>query len=403
MQAIAAANDLRIEFDADSWRLVSHELPTETTLVEATPEGLVTHPVFRAARALSSSTIVPAQIARVMLGWAPENAAWRLGLLITDGLGSVMDTTQMQWCELAAWPKQTIAPDTEELRYAGQMLARLLNRPFQFVQPSSTSRVAVFAAPVEDDNAPDTPDQKDDTPQSRPKPARPRAWQLAPEIETAALPIRINDWRLVGQATGARWERLRRWWLLNIGRLLLVFALGVLFLVLSVGSLTRGLAAVEPTWLPNVGIAIGVVLVLALLQLIWQLLNTQAVAVDSYQREVYEQGVLVPFVNWRVGFDAVEYVLVTQNKPNPQGRRQPTDPMNIAQDVWIHVYDGQRFYEVIALDGVEGRSWDWETVRTHHRTQVRRGLQLAQYDTPVHHAARQIADIIGVPVYLDLI
>jgi hypothetical protein len=411
MQAIPAANDLRIEFDAESWRLVSHELETETRLVEATPEGLVTHPVFRAARSLPGATIAPAQIVRVMLGWAPENEAWRLGLLLTDGSATVVDTTQMQWCELAAWPGELFEADPQRLRYAGQALARLLNRPFQLVPPSTPSRVPAIGttpAPLDDIDA-DLDADDEDTPEntnlSNPtaQTAPPNIRHLVPEIEVADLPIMVTHWRLIPTATGVQWERLQRWWLFGIGRLVLIFALSVLFLVLSIGSLTRGIAAVEPTWLPNLGVAIGLVLVVALLQTLWTMLNSRMVAVDRFRGELYERGVLLPFIHWRIPFDQIEYILISQNAPRPMGRRQHREPMHTAQDIWLHAFDGQNFYTIIHFEDVEGRSWDWTTVRTHHRTHVRRNLQLAQYDTPAHHAASQIADIIGVPVYLDLV
>lgn len=411
MQAIPAANDLSIEYDAESWRLVSHELATETRLVEATPEGLETHPVFRAARSLPGATIAPAQVVRVMLGWAPENAAWRLGLLLTDSSGSVVDTTQMQWCELASWTVEFAEQDPQNLRYAGQALARLLNRPFQLVPPSTPSRVPVFGLDPElDEDDSFASDELDDTPENahpvlgntRANPT-PNTRHLMPEVEVMELPIAVSDWRLMPTATGVQWERLQRWWIFGALRLLLIFALSVLFLVLSIGSLTRGIAAVEPTWLPNLGLGIGLALSVILLLSLWQVLNARQVAVDRFRNEVYERGILVPFVNWRVPFDAVQYLLVSQTAPRPTGRRQHSDPMHTAQDVWVHVFDGNRFYAIINFEDVEGRSWDWQTVRTHHRTYVRRNLQLAQYDTPAHHAARQIADIIGVPVYLDLV
>jgi hypothetical protein len=77
--------------------------------------------------------------------------------------------------------------------------------------------------------------------------------------------------------------------------------------------------------------------------------------------------------------------------------------MRIGQDVWLHVFDGEKFYLLSVLVGVEGKSWVWEIVRQHAHHPIRRRLQLAEYDTPAHHAALQIADRIGVPTYVDLV
>lgn len=411
MEAIPAAHNLKIEFSADSWRLISTELQSPVPLVDASPEGMITHPVFRAARALSSATISPAQVGRIILGWAPENNAWRLGILLIDGAAGIQDTVSMQWCELAAWPKDTYNTDIETLRFAGQSLARLMGRPFQLVGPSTPSRVPVFQAELSSDGDNDTgastkPDA--DTPLSpaRPKPPTVEATPVAvdvPEINLRPLPILLAEWHLHRTAVGMVWQRPRSWWAINLVRLAALLLATILFFVLSIGSLTRGLAAVDPSWLPMLGIIVGLLLMTAMGRSIWHLLNAQQVWIDGRQRIIYEQGSLLPLVRWRISFDAIEYLLVTQESPRPQGRRRASDPMRIAQDVWLHAYDGQRFYLLAQMHDVEGRSFDWETVRTHGRTKTRRALQLAEYDTPAHHAAQQIAAIIEVPVYMDLI
>ncbi len=392
MEAIPAANHLNIEFEANSWRLVSRELDNPTTLVEATPEGLVTHPVFRAARSLSGATLSPAQIVRVMLGWAPENQAWRLGMLLIENSHNIstLDTTQLQWCELATWPDTNNVDQIDNAKLAGQALARLLNRPFQFVEPHGKTRVAVFTS-SEDDEIEEEPDTLSDD-----------GHHVAPDIELQSLPIEFSDWFLTRVATGIQWRRNRGWWWINIGRMVLFGLLSILFFVLSIGSMTRGLAEVEPNSLPQIGLAIGALMIGILLFSIWQLLNTTTVIIDTMQREVYCQSIVLSFIHWRIPFDSIEYLLITQSPPRAQGRRQRSDPMQIAQEVWLHLYDGEDFYEVGDLDEVEGRSWAWEVVRTHNHSQVRRGLQLAHYDTPAHHAAQQIAHLLDVPVYIDL-
>ncbi len=401
MQIVPAANNLNIEFGPDTWRLVNTELSTPTTLLEATPEGMVTHPVFRAARSLPGATVAPAQIMRVMLGWAPESQAWRLGMLLVDVPASTFDTTQMQWCELAAWPDAIFTHQIDEVRLSGQALARLINRPFQFVERPGESRVPIFspsaASPpatsaTDIDNGTEIPDN----PETEEEP-------VLPEIELLNPPIRFSDWRFTRISSGLRWQRVRTWWAINIGRLTLFVVLGVLFFVLSIGSQTRGLAQVEPADLPDIGLLIGGVMILSLLHTLWQLLSATAVVIDQFQREVYGQGLIFRFIHWRVPFDHIEYVLISQSPPNAQGRRRREDPMRIAQDVWIHVYDGTEFHEVVNLGNVEGLSWTWDLVRTHGHAHVRRRLQLVQYDTPAHHAAQQIANLIDVPVYLDLV
>ncbi|PJF44465.1 MAG: hypothetical protein CUN55_03830 [Phototrophicales bacterium] len=410
MEAIPAAHNLKIEFSADSWRLVSTELETPTVLLDATPEGILAHPVFRAARALSSVTISPAQVGRVILGWAPENESWRLGLLLVDGAASVQDTVSMQWCELAAWPQQQIhITDLDKIKFAGQVLARLMDRPFQFVEPRTPTRITAFQeqeAASEENALVEEPTSLDaETPPSRrehPPTLETEALNI-PEVTVLPLPIAMPDWHLRRTAVGAVWQRPSSWWLTHLVRLIATFIATILFFLLGIGSLTRGFAAVEPEWLPFLGIAVGVLLMFSLVRLIWHLLNANQVWIDGQQRIIYEQGTLLRLVRWRLDFDSIQYLLITQEAPRPQGRRRSTDPMRIVQDVWLHIYDGQRFYLLAQLHDVEGQTFDWDNVRTHGRTKTRRALQLVEYDTPAHHAAQQIADIIKVPVYIDTI
>jgi hypothetical protein len=102
-----------------------------------------------------------------------------------------------------------------------------------------------------------------------------------------------------------------------------------------------------------------------------------------------------------VPFSQIEYVLVSQSAPQSHGRRQKSEPMKISEDVWIHIFDGQAFHLIAELEGVEGRSWVWDMVKQHMQNPVRRPLELPEYDTPAHHAALQIANRIGVPVYVE--
>jgi hypothetical protein len=398
------------------------------------------------ARALPAATVSPAQIMRVVLGWAPESHAWRLGMLLLDGAASKYDTTQMKWCELAEWQSEGAVEDIMYAKHAGQLLARLINRPFQYIEPNTQSRVAVFAAsrksvpPTLADTQSDSDantmgdsshdshagymDMSASTASNTPLTATATSSDLnddydengevlsvdehdeelnLPEIEPLTLPIQINHWKLSRAASGLRWQRVRSWWSINLGRLLLYGLLCILFLLLGIGSQTRGLADVEPTWLPLAGLGVGIILFGNLIRTIWGMLSASAVVIDTLDRTIYNKGLVLRFINWRLSFDNLEYLLITQTPPQPQGRRRRTDPMGIAQEVWIHAFDGENFFLIADLSTVEGKSWVWDAVRKHNRSHVRRGLQLAQYDTSAHHAALQLAEQIGVPIYLDLV
>src|SRR5690606_10313660 len=151
---------------------------------------------------------------------------------------------------------------------------------------------------------------------------------ILPDIAPLAPPLRFDGWRLMPMAAGVRWQRVRSWWLINFIRLLGLGTLSVLFLILGIGSKTRGLAEVDLAHLPDIGLFIGALLLITLMLSIWRLLRESATVVDTLQREVYEKGLLLPFINWRIPFDNIQYLLITQSSPRAQGRRRKDEPMN---------------------------------------------------------------------------
>jgi hypothetical protein len=135
---------------------------------------------------------------------------------------------------------------------------------------------------------------------------------------------------------------------------------------------------------------------------IWALMTITDVLVDMTRREVRSQARFLGRRRWRVGFDAIAYVLVSQTPIRPEGRSRPMQPVSTVQDVWLHVYDGSRFWPVVELGRVEGQCRAWERVRQSYKTKGRRRLTLAFYDTPAHHAAQVMADAMQVDVWLDI-
>ena len=399
---ITADNHLNIQFSVDNWQLISTELATPTILIRATPEGLLAHPYFGEVRKLPSATLAPAQVARVVLGWAPETSAWRLGLLLVDSAATKMDTLSMQWCELASWADPEL---TGTVKQASQALARLINRPFQLVEPDGETRIPGFARMNSSTRADFSLSTiaPESTPASPVDTVSEVAVEDYPVIPLMGLPLETERWNLGLIGDGVQWKRRSNWWVSYAGRIFIYLVVAILFILLGIGTQNNGFAEVEPSWLPKVGLIIAGVIFLAIGWTIWQMLRTSEVVVDTFKQEVFERSVLLPFVNWTVSFSEIDFVILSQTQARPQGRRQRTDPMNIAQDVWLHLAKGETFYEMVALGNVEGRSLMWDIVRRHHHNAVRRPVHLAEYDTPAHHAALHIAERIGVPLYLDII
>ena len=65
-------------------------------------------------------------------------------------------------------------------------------------------------------------------------------------------------------------------------------------------------------------------------------------------------------------------------------------------EVWIHLYSPRRgFIPICYVSLTEGRMQPGLTF------EERRPLHLAEIDTPAHHAAMHMADMIGVPAYVE--
>jgi hypothetical protein len=95
--------------------------------------------------------------------------------------------------------------------------------------------------------------------------------------------------------------------------------------------------------------------------------------------------------------------VVSQTPARAQDNPKPFHPARTIQDVWIHLFDGQRFWLVARLEEVEGQSHNWETVRAEQSRRGRRPLVLAEYDTPAHHAAQLMAQTLHSEVWLDIL
>jgi len=139
---------------------------------------------------------------------------------------------------------------------------------------------------------------------------------------------------------------------------------------------------------------------------LWTFVTLADVIIDTTRREVRRQNRMTGRVEWRVPFDAVAYVLLSQTPAQAQGQPDLDANMNetvrITQAVWLHVYDGQRFWPLVELEQVEGRSRDWRAVQHAQKTPGRRGLRLLQYDTPAHHAAKVLANTMETDLWLDV-
>ncbi len=402
---IRAAHDLTIEIDVRRWRLYNGaRLPDQpdsrVALLDARAEQIVCAPAFAQARRLPHTALAPVDIARVVVGWAPETRSWHLGLL----LAAQPETDyKPRWCPLASWPRSDASTHMYKAQHAGQSLAHIINRPFHLIPAPDA------APPVTGDTQPiQATDQiaATEIPQM--------VTTSAPEVKdlpAAAPPFTFEQWALQTTPSGLIWKRRARWIRASVLRAVGFGVLVLLYLVLGVGSQISGLASVNPDWLPWLGLAVAAVLAALALRQIWLVLRVADMIVDADARTVKRCERFSGRVRWKLPFEAVAYVLVSQTPARgtmlgmrlggkASGENGNTVP--ITQDVWLHLSDGVNFYPVAVLEDVEGVSHQWDVTRQRQKTAGRRRLRLAQYDTPAHHAARVLADAMQCDVWLDI-
>lgn len=403
MELIRAAHNLTIELSPTTWRLFNGSLKSDPpdaviALLEAREGHITCSPAFAKARRLpGDGQLSPEGVARIVVGWAPESGNWHLGLLLNGDPGA---GTKIRWCGLASWPSGPASESVTQAKLAGQSLARIIDRPFRLVPPRGLGGTLQRTQPLQ--------------PTDRMEPSdlsQAAVTLLAPQTP----PFEFDGWRLVAGQQGYLWVRPDRWIVMAAAKVFGYLMLAVLFVFLGVKSQTSDLAAVNPGWLPWAGVIVGIVLAGLAVRLLWQLFTLADVLVNTTAREVICRSRLLGRTRWRVPFDAVRYVLVSQPPAHPEGLvraskkqaepgEQPAPPpMRTTQDVWIHLYDGQVFRQVAALERVEGYSHHWPAAQSAQKVPGRRHLSAGDYDTPAHHAARLLATTLGADLWLDIV
>ncbi len=342
-----------IEMDAAHWRLGDESSP----LIEATAQGITLAPHLAQQQGLPAPHLPVEQIRQVVAGWVPEAAAWQVGLYWGE-------EDALQWAVLVMWPV-----DSEHAAAQAQHTAEHLS-----------SVMGVTYSLVDNESA------------------------AAPEqtIPLMPLPVSMGEWALRMGPRGPMWTVTRQRQLRFGMRVVFFLVAAVMFVVLGGGALRSGLAEVSPAWLPMAAFGVAMVVSYSALENLFAVLLHKRVVVDTHERELRSERAMTGLVDWRIPFDTLEYLLVSQEPARPFGRRRRDDPMQIEQDVWVHAYDGEQFWLLMTLSENRGRSHRWERVRHENDTLPRRPLDLADYDSPVHHAALHTAQTLDVPVYVDI-
>ncbi len=398
MDIISVTSDLSIEYGLDLWRLVhiqNLEIPARPLLI-ANQAGLVFDPAFAAHAQMPSTTLRVDSIAWITLDWEAGRSRWRLGLMLYDPQHQPTDPHT-----LLVWPAAAEYRYAEDAWKAADALAVLLGVPLRVNTAEQVAEVAQVVEGAAAESIPYTAAIPESAP---PVFDEPIFSPPVPEqkIKLHPLPVEMGRWILRISGEGLRWEATRGWMVAHSLRTLFFVAAFIVFILLGIGSRTSGLAPVTPEWLPYMAFGIGLVLAYSALENFWSMLTPSRIVLDDMKQEVRSQRALTGIVSWRLPYSSVQYILVSQEKAHPQGRRSSDDPMLISQDAWVHLCANDEFYLVGEVEGVTGKSWRWEDIRSRPPDGNRYPLNLDDYDTPLHHAVQHMADRLSVSAYVDL-
>jgi hypothetical protein len=381
MPTIVAANNLTINIENDTWSLANGQANNAPPVVQAREDGLSYRPAFATARRLSPDGHLPAdQIAMVVVGWAVEDSSWHLGIMVTPDLAQ---TRGGRWCGLARWPNN----EADNAKEAGEALAATLHKPFRLVPPTENEQPTGGFAPV-------TPLEA-----TAPMPATLPEVEHVPPVPLMPLPISLGEWILEQDDEDLVCQHSGAWRNRAVLNALFFILLTVIFGALSIGSRFSPFAPVQPDWLPYVGFALTILLAVLAVRQLFLILRATTVLIDNHERVIR---VVRGYRSRRrkIGrtlllspYEGIEYVLVS----HVLSRRENATPYDrIWLEVWIHLYSPRRgFIGVCYVSEVQGKMHSGLVFETRH------ALDLHEIDTPAHHAALHIAELIGVPAYAE--
>lgn len=314
-------------------------------------------PAFGSTRRLPDTGILPTQyIQRVVLGWSNEDESWHLGFLLEPELARPRGS---RWCEIVNWPDpdgQLFGPAAHE---AAETLAQTMERPFYFVPPQ----------PAE-------------------QPIR-RAAALPP------LHAKIDNWSVAlnssGQieATLTHHEARSR-----ITRGIWYVLLSIIYFALSGLTLASGIALPRPEFLPYLGLAAAVLLLMfAVRAVFFPKKLVDRIVVHPEAKAI--RGLAGGVDRWRFEADDIQAVYVSQivQKPKANGTQAlPYGEINLQLaggrfQYVLHQGPTELTQNLIAFDGSES---DGVT-----------GLDVEDAHSSLQVLALHIAAMLGVPCLYD--
>ena len=309
MDRISAAGNLTIEMGDERWRLITNGEGGERVMVEALAGRSLRYvPRFAQTRRLPGEGILPtSQVQRVILGWSVQDEAWHLGLLLGPELAEVRGS---RWCEVAYWPDPQKDVFKAAAERAGQSLAGVIGRPFYVVPPVEAEK-------------------RTETRRSLP-----------------ALPLNLDQWALEQVGRGElQLVRDKRWRSRLVRRAIWYTFWIMIYVALSVLSLTSNIAPPNPAFLPLLGLLTAVILAGLVVRNLYQAIMTpDRIVIDPLRRHI--RGLAGQRERWRYTAGDLRSVYVSQvvsKKPREGKRNSYYDELN------LHLKNGQ-FHYILGIE-----------------------------------------------------
>lgn len=246
MERISAASNVVIEVQPESWRLLVNGSGTERVLVEAQRGAPLRYGAsFGNRRRLPPDGMLPREIIqRVVLGWSENDNAWHLGLVLR---GELVAERGSRWCGLAHWNDPLANQYQDVATEAGRSLASYIDCPFTIIPPHGEATNALDEAPERITSTRIAVSSLEPSP------------ELIPQPE---LPLRFDLWTLRSSAQGLELVLAPSWGRSKIMRVGWNIVWLAVFIILTVTTLTSGIALPRPEILVWLGVASIILLIL---------------------------------------------------------------------------------------------------------------------------------------------
>lgn len=275
MEEIAAAPGQLIELNDDRWRLFQVNSFERLPVLEVQRKGAVLfyRQDFGRKHGLPPGNwITGEQVAQVVVGWAPDQRCWLLGLQLRGAEGD-------RWCELVRFPPAPRDQHSTSAQRAARALAEALSAPLRVI------RDPVVTTPV----PPPTPNADAPPPVSPSALLRPASPPppMPPAQIAYDLPIVLGPKVLRQTPAGLRLEYAGRWVRNQCLQVVFNLLLAALFGFISTRSLVTPYAPVHEPWLPFAGLLVMVALAVMSVFLAIRLMRAVDVVFDRTRGAIY--------------------------------------------------------------------------------------------------------------------